>query len=191
VVDGVNNLGGKMETLSSRLGVSESSLVRMLTGWNGKAYTFPMFDGQGNMCGVRLRSVEGKKWSVKGSRNGIFWPLDVSQFNSTPLFVCEGPTDTAAVLDLGFDAIGRPNALGGRQYIVEWLSVSRRDIICVVDRDYPSMRGALDLAQAARQYTVSFSLLAPPPGYKDIRAWANGGATQQDLWDALKNELGQ
>jgi hypothetical protein len=184
-VSGVDNLGARIRKISRSLGLSENSLKRLMVGWHEGAYCFPMYNGHGSMCGMRLRSPSGKKWCIKGSTNGLFWPLEVDQFSDTMIFVCEGPTDTAAMLDLGFNAIGRPDALSGLNYVVEWLSVSRREIVHVCDRDEVSVRGAVALGKAVKPFCPAFHLLMPPAKYKDIRAWKIGGATKEDILCAM------
>ncbi len=93
--------------VSADLGLSLSSLKRLGAGWNGKAVTFPMWNGHRKVVGIRVRSQRGK-WCVPGSHNGLFWPDGVLTGGSL-LLLPEGPTSCAACLDLGYDAIGRPN----------------------------------------------------------------------------------
>ena len=93
--------------LGRSLGVTAASLNRLGVGWDGKAFCFPMSDERMRIIGIRRRLGNGRKLCVTGSRNGLFIPSGLS--NDKPLMVCEGPTDTAAALDLGFEAVGRPN----------------------------------------------------------------------------------
>ena len=75
----------------------------------GAMLAFPMHDGHGDVCGIRTRLADGSKRAVTGSRAGVFLttvPMDV------PAVVCEGPTDAAAALALGFEPIGRPSCAG-------------------------------------------------------------------------------
>jgi hypothetical protein len=97
----------RLHALAGSLGVSAGSLQRLRTGWDGRAYAFPMSDASGRVVGIRRRFVNGGKASVKGSRTGLSIPLDLTGVG--PLLLCEGPTDTGAALDLGFDALGRPS----------------------------------------------------------------------------------
>jgi len=61
----------------------------------------------GKIIGIRRRLPNGRKISLTSSKTGLFIPADLSPEGL--LLICEGPTDTAAALDLGFAAIGRPN----------------------------------------------------------------------------------
>ena len=89
-----------------------------------------MRNGAGEVVGVRLRKSDGKKLSIKGSKEGLFIPTGLKPCDR--LLIGEGPTDTAALLDLGFEAVGRPSCTGGgrllpelvrRRGLVEWFGV--------------------------------------------------------------------
>ncbi len=89
--------------LAESLVVSRDSLSRLSVGWgyfnNRFAYTFPMRDEANTVIGMRLRTLQGLKWAVAGSFNAIFIPRKLPC--SGPIYVVEGPTDTAAMLTLG------------------------------------------------------------------------------------------
>ncbi len=176
----------RAEVLGLQLGLSYKSLKRLLVGWlpEHSAWTFPMWDGKGRMIGIRLRGLNNQKWSITGSFNGIFWPTTVSRKATTRLIICEGPTDCAALLDLGFDAIGRPSNLAGTKYILEFLEGARRDVVIMADNDTKSRatwEGAIKLADVIKPLTASLNVLVPPSDYKDIRGWYQGGGTHEDL----------
>src|SRR5690606_9675141 len=91
----------RLTRLAESLGLSIESLQRLGVGWAARhrAYTFPMRRGDGTICGIRLRSPDGRKYSVRGSKQGLFIPDGIDATDR--LLVAEGPTDTAAVLDWG------------------------------------------------------------------------------------------
>lgn len=182
--------------LADELGVSIRSLERLDAGWNGQAYTFPMRDAQERIIGIRLRSTKGK-WAVPGSRNGLFWPEGVYSASDWLLVICEGPTDCAALLDMGFDAIGRPGCLGGVDLIVEFLKGLRRDVAIMADRDeakerpdgsvwYPGQEGAKRLSKAILPIARSVRVIKPP-FCKDVREWRRAGATREVVESVLNN----
>ena len=112
----------RLKALAMLLGVSMESLTRLGVGWDGRAFTFPMTGFNAQVVGIRRRFPSGRKLSVRGGREGLFVPPGVGfrdpflgddGTNFEPLYVCEGPTDTAALLDLGFSALGRPSCRGG------------------------------------------------------------------------------
>lgn len=195
--DYVENLtGSSLETLAHWLGVSVRSLVRLDIGWNGQGYTFPMRDGRERIIGIRVRGSRGK-WCVKGSHNGLFWPEGVYSGSDYPLILCEGESDCAALLTMGFDAIGRPGCLGSVEHIVEFLRGRRRDVIIMADKDspkkrpdgsvwYPGQEGAVRLLRAVRPLVRSVKIVKPP-FHKDVRAWLNAGATKQTVEAVIQN----
>jgi len=173
--------------LAKELGVSVTSLERLWAGYNGKSYTFPMRNAKGAVIGIRTRDDYGKR-CIKGSKTGLFIPR--SLLSPSRLFICEGPTDTAAMLDLGFSAIGRPSCSGGVDMICLFVERSYvKEVIIVADRDeakyrpdgttwHPGMDGAKRLAGKLKQVIRKIKIIRPPR-HKDIRQWYNNGATHE------------
>lgn len=185
-----------MSKLCNRLGVSEESLRRLNVGWNGKCYTFPMRDGWHRFVGIRLRSRTGK-FAVRGSKNALFWPIGVGANSKNILFICEGPTDTAAMLDLGFDAIGRASCNTGKDYIIQAISDYDRQVVIMADKDepkkrpdgsinYPGIEGAMKLAEEIKPVVRSVRVIKPPK-HKDMRAWLQAGATKAKVMLLVDN----
>jgi hypothetical protein len=183
--------------LSAQLGVSVGSLCRLHVGWSwrDRAFTFPMADSECNYRGIRLRSITGHKWSVSGGREGLFIP-SISDGPSAPfdgpglLMICEGPTDCAALIDLGFSAIGRPNCTGGNPILLGLLladsSFTPREVVIVADDDVPGQRGAWRLATTLVSYVPSVRCITPPAGVKDARQWKRAGATRDDVLQVIE-----
>ncbi len=180
-----------MYPLIEQLGVSTESLCALFTGWleDHKAFTFPMWTPGGELCGFRLRNWEGKKWSLPGSKNGLFWPGSVGRDVSDALMITEGPTDCAAALDMEFKAIGKFSALGGRDQVVEFCSYSwRKAVVIVADndsKDNVGMRGALALASDLRGLCEVVRVIRPPLEFKDLREWYFAGARRDDILGLL------
>lgn len=173
-----------MERLARNLGVSIDVLLRLYAGWSTEhcAYTFPMTNVVGSILGVRLRGRTGRKWSVRGGREGLFIPSTEAKEPADQLLICEGPTDTAALLDLGFDVVGRPSCTGGVKLIVELLKDRHPEEVAIVaDADTPGLRGANNLAAVLAAYVRSVRVLTPPNGIKDARDWRQEGATRQEV----------
>ena len=126
-------------------GCSTDALRRLgaITSPDGHLWV-PMFDDLRRLIGILVRAQDGKKWAITGSHNGLFIP-DNWRHSADPLLVCEGPTDTAAALDLGYDAIGRPSCNGGRAFLVKMCVA--RDVVIVEDNDKPGQDGAERLAE--------------------------------------------
>jgi len=163
--------------LADSLGVNTNALVQLRTGTDGQALTFPMTDATGRTVGIRLRFPSGKKLSAKGGREGLFVPTD-PQLDGA-LYVCEGPSDTAALLTLDLPAIGRPSCLGA---VSATCAIARgRDVVIVADSDEPGQNGARRLARQLALYCPSARILTPPRNIKDARDWLRAGATRASI----------
>ena len=168
----------EVERLAATLGVSPGSLSRLGIVWVAPrhAWGFPMRDAAQQVIGFRLRTKSGFKFAVNGSQNGLFWPEELS--GAGPLLICEGPTDTAALLDLGYDAIGRPSCTGAVELVIAVVEhLRRRDAVIVADTDGPGINGAHRLAQALTEAGHRPKVIRPLQG-KDARAWVQAGATR-------------
>ena len=162
---------GQITELSRSLGVSVKSLRRLNIGWDGEAYTFPMRSEKRKIIGVRRRFMDGRKFAVRGSTNALFIADGLSEAGE--LFICEGPTDCAAALDLGFDAIGRPNCDSRIDMTVQF--AKGRKVTVVSDRDKPGIEGAKKLARRLIKHCPEVMIMVPPEGIKDLRQWKNSG----------------
>jgi hypothetical protein len=168
----------EVERLAAGLGVSLDSLRRLGVAWAAphRAWAFPMCNAAHETIGIRLRTESGRKWAITGSRNGLFWPDAL--VGTGPLLLAEGPTDVAALLDLGFASIGRPSCAGTIEAVVEVVQrLRRRDVVVVADADGPGMDGANRLAQALTDAGHCPKVIRPLQG-KDARAWVQAGATR-------------
>lgn len=168
--------------LALRLGVSENSLARLncIYAREHNAWAFPMRDGYGELVGIRLRNDRGDKWAIKGSHQGIFLPFTDPQ---EICIICEGPTDTAAALSMGFFAIGRPSCSGGVQYVrtaIRRFGVRRA--IIMSDNDEPGMKGAFALAEFLP--IPSCILLLP---CKDLRQMLCHGGTKETIMNMVES----
>ena len=188
-----------MEGACALFGVSAMALDELLIGWSTEknAHTFPMKDGRGNIIGIRLRTLDGYKFSVPGSKNGLFLPLSVKADSDELFFIGEGPTDTAAMLDLGLSPIGRASCGTGFQYIKEMIERCNRQVVIFADKDeakftpdgkkfFPGYDGGLRLARSIKPFVSSVRLIKPPVK-KDIRAWYQAGCTRAAVLALVKN----
>lgn len=180
--------------LAATLGVKEIPLrmLKPVYAQEHRAWAFVMRDGYNNMIGIRLRSINGDKWAVPGSHAGIFLPQ--CEITRTVL-ICEGPTDTAAGLSLGYFSIGRPSCSGGVPHIcnaVKRLGITRAVIVADNDPDRevkgktipsPGLNGA---AMLAKYLPIPSATLVLPT--KDIREFVKMGGTSE-LLDCMINSL--
>ncbi len=99
-----------LSNLAKRLGVSIEALRSIGTGWNPEleCWTFPEHNGKGQVCGIMKRYKNDSKKTVKGSKRGLTlsngWDKGLGV-----LHICEGASDTAALLSRGLKAIGIPS----------------------------------------------------------------------------------
>jgi len=182
--------------LSSHLGVTASSLERLQVGWTGDAYSFPMRNEDGIVTGITLRGKDGRKWSVTGGHAGVYWPIGVEATSRDTLFLPEGPTDCAAMLDVGCEAIGRYSNMAGLDILAGILQQRRRRLVVfVADNDeaktrpdgttfYPGIDGARALASKLKRLADCTKILMPPR-HKDIRQWKATGTLSMDVLRVL------
>lgn len=168
---------------AASLGVATPSLVAVGAAWSPPhaAWAFPMCDGYGNVVGIRLRNERGK-FAVRGSRQGIFLANVPAQ---KTLFVCEGPTDTAAAVELRLFAVGRPNCCCGGPEIKIYArqhAVSR--VVIISDNDKPGLDGA---RKVGGELKLPFAVYVPPA--KDVREFVRLGGTRAMIENTLKGTL--
>lgn len=171
----------QVEEFANDLGLSSQSLYQLGIGWapEHRAFAFPMFDENGKTIGIRLRNKKGEKWAVKGSHNGLFVPDKPTQKRA---FICEGPTDTAACLSMGFFAIGRACCTGFEEALCLLLRRFKiPECILVLDNDGPGVRGAAKLISLLK---IPFRRFVPPA--KDMREFLCSGGSEPVVEMMLK-----
>jgi hypothetical protein len=155
--------------------------MRLGIGWSGelRAWSFPMTDAAGTVLGIRLRGQDGSKFAVRGGKEGLFLPAGLPPEGGRRL-VCEGPTDAAALVDMGFHSVvGRPSCIGGIKLVTEL--VRRRkteEVVIVADGDVPGRRGADSLASVLLVFVTVVRVIQPPDGIKDARDWLRAGGNR-------------
>lgn len=189
----------KLHTFAQKLGLPESALralgIGLATGadldlvgvrWASHAWTFPMRDHEGHITGLRLRLPGGRKLAVRGSQQGLFLPTGPLD-EPDQLYVAEGETDTAALIALGLDVIGRPGCGSGRSLVTRYVRVRQpAAVVVVADRDDVGRRGAVDLAAHLRLVCGSVRVVTPPPRFKDAREWVCSGARSDEVQGAVR-----
>ena len=176
----------RLARLSDLLGIEEEALTSHWIGYSGskKGFTFPMFRAKFQVLGIRIRQDGGKKFAVKGSKEGLFIPREFYK-DKRPVVVCEGPTDAACCTSFDFRTVGRPSCLGGQKLLVELLEDEH---VCILaDSDGPGQTGAQKLAEALFRKSKSVSVATPPA--KDLREWKNQGCQRQDLLQLIRGAV--
>ena len=170
-----------LDEWSERLSIPSSFLMFMGATTACGMLCFPMRDGTGKICGIRTRDPDGAKRAITGSRAGVFIP-GVHDANRETV-ICEGPTDAAAAMALGFEPIGRPSCTGSERQVVDtcrrW-GIER--LTLCADADGPGIAGAKKLGDVLQAAKIGVRLVTPF-GHKDLRDWFKAGATR-DMVDA-------
>lgn len=202
--------------LETGLGVSLDALARLCVGWvsareleqldtrckSTGAWTFPMREPGGKIVGIRLRTPDAFKYAVNGSHAGLFIPRHVQLRETVAL--CEGPTTCAALLTLGFNAIGRPSCTGGNEYVLSLLRKFKPSLTVVFGENddakplpggkvfYPGQDGARELLKRVQSARFPACMVLPVAG-KDARDWLKAGATkavvEYEIQDALRMKV--
>jgi hypothetical protein len=208
----------RLAAFARRMGLSAASLARLGCGWadgvpmwrqrHGAerplyAWAFPMRDDLLRITGLRLRGEDDRKFSFTGGHEGLFVPENLT--GDGPLLLPEGPTSCAACLDLGYEAIGRPNDAGGVRLLSALLgrrfgqSKRRRDLVVVADNDppkhrpdgtvfYPGQDGAERVAGELAAAGWHVKVIQPTrPDTNDVRDWLRAGATRPVVDCVIRN----
>jgi len=191
------------KNLALQLGVTCQSLEELVVGYgvdyDGSEWaSFPSRGENGHITGVVRRYNNGLKKTVAGTSNaGVFCKQWWWIGNGT-VYIVEGPSDVAAMLDAGLCVLGRPSNIGGTQVLTQYLKRRQPKRIVVIGEndEKPERRGEVDscpkscngcsycfpgaygaIATASRLSKVlsqKVETIMPPNGYKDVREWWNG-----------------
>lgn len=182
----------EIDELAGRLGVEEESLRLLNVGYMAgrDAWSFPMLRWSKRLTGIRLRprSNASKKFSMKGSKNGLFIPNNLKI--SEPIFVTEGESDTAALLSCGLNTVGRVGAHGGGRLLGDMLGKDSTVVVCL-DRDGAGYKGGYQLSKYLSFYCKDVKIMATPLKYNDMRDWYHGEGKDEIRIAALQLLGGQ
>ena len=167
--------------LAKELGIPVMGLIALEVGWNhsDRRWSFPEKDAAGKVIGISTRFEDGSKKRLTGGKAGLTYACQWNN-GSGPVFLVEGGSDTATLIGIGHNVVGRPSNLGGVALLTELLADVRegQDIIVIGERDekpdgrWPGKEGAIKTARQLADglnRTVYWSL--PPDNAKDSRAW--------------------
>lgn len=173
------------ERLAGLLGITSDALDQADFAYcrSREAWAIPMRDHLGEICGLRYRSEDGRKWAHRGSQSGLFWPHSIGNQDRGTWYIAEGPTDVAALLQLGLPAIGKPSATGGLQDLRQLIYEGRlRDVVIVADSDIPGKQGAEKTAAAIMSACRTVKIVTAMP-FKDIREGVASGRITKEVLD--------
>ena len=154
--------------LAKKWDVSPAVISELGIGWDGFAHTIPMYNLD-KIIGIQRQFTAGYKCMVSGSQLGLIVPM--TMYGGNILFMPEGASDLAVLLDMGYHGIARPNALVGKELIYNWLHRFNPiyDLIVIVaDNDEAGTIGAEELRNYIdSEYTRT--KIVHPSSQKDIR----------------------
>jgi hypothetical protein len=133
-----------LSLLGSILGVSAQSLIVLAVGWSREhgAWSFPMREYNGRVIGIRLRTPSGRKFSVRGGREGLFVPEALVGIGRGELPVCEDRPTWRLSWTSAFVQSGDRLAWAASNILSSWRERLRPpEIVIVADRDEPGQRG--------------------------------------------------
>lgn len=153
-----NNMGVSEKTLQKfNLAVNEVGLTHRLL--------IPMYQGK-DIVGIQEQWVDKKNKRVKKSQKHSSMGWFVPQLNwdtRKPLYILEGFSDTATIIDMGLQAIGRYNAKAKIKPLDGTELFSSKIIIS--DNNDVGKEGS----EALKKKLQGASVLLLPPEYEDIR----------------------
>lgn len=161
--------------LATQLNVSIKSIDKWDIGFDGQAYTIPMYredlpeySSEDGICGVQRRFSGGDKRSISGSRLGYMYPYNVTE---STLFICEGFSDAISIWDLGFDSIARPNChyIDGIVDVLYEIDAIDIPIVIIPDNDEVGIQGANELRKKIQRFIDYDCTVFKFDGAKDIR----------------------
>lgn len=167
------------QELASTLGVDVMAVAVYEVGWDEaqQSWTFPMRDSMGKVIGIKLRDRHGNKKAIPGSKLGLF--RQPSDENLSQKMICEGESDTLAGASKGYNCAGVPGAGNCAALAAEWCR--GEEVVVMQDNDEAGKAGAETIAIECAKTSPVVRLAAPPQGFKDLRAWVNNGAGQEEI----------
>ena len=186
--------------IAAELRLPAASLDRLGVGRSAHylAWAFPMRDADARVVGIRLRRYGTRdKFSVSGSRDGLFYDPDVEPAETVAdgvrgreLVVCEGATDCAAGYALGLPCVGRSSCGTGADALRGLCGrLGVRRVTIVTDYDEPKRRPdgsyyqpGIDGARALGRALGRCWRIVTPVGAKDLRDWYYSGLTTDAFW---------
>lgn len=186
--------------LADSLGVSRRSLELLGVGLgkdhNGEEWaSFPSRGIDGEVVGITRRYEDGSKKTLAGTSNsGVFCRKYWWDATET-VYIVEGASDVAAMIDANMSVLGRPSNIGGIQVLTKYLQRHRpKRIIVLGENDFkpdrrgqiescppdckgcaycfPGMYGMVSVAvRLSGTLGVNVETMLPPEGIKDARQW--------------------
>jgi hypothetical protein len=161
--------------LSKQLGVSVAAIEKFGVRWVYDHWLIPMYNSKGQICGIQFRFKNGDKKAQKHSKQGIFKPTIKFDTNK-PLYITEGFSDTAVMVEMGFQAIGKFNALHKLNKETTRQINKFSKVFIISDTDECGLKGSMEL-----QKKVPNSLIIKPVHTTGTTHWYHKDIREQML----------
>jgi hypothetical protein len=180
--------------------LTEATICERGIGWDGSAFTFPIYDAQGELVNLVRRpwpnAEPGRKYiSLPGRtrhNGGIQLYPDMPPGGRAvrgPLLLCEGLLD--ALLGRQYDLRTVTSSQGVNTFLPEWLPLfaGRSVAVCFDVGAEKVMVGRVRTlcAAGAKAWPVRMRLLLPDGG-KDLSDFLTGGGTGQEVKEEIRRE---
>lgn len=176
--------------LATEWDVPSSLLIDSGLGWDGEAYTIPMYNDFLNITGIQRRFPNGNKRMVEGSKLGIFLGWNINRWpeqGCSPFVICEGYSDTITATYYGYYSIGRPSCGTGIDDTLNVLKLfNRKNVVIIADPDEVGQWGAELLLRTLFEKNIKSSIILPPAGIKDLREWKTKGLTKEQFDEHIR-----
>ena len=97
-----------------------------------------------------------------------------------PYLVVEGASDVLAAYGLGFNAVGKPSAMGGISLLSTLLA--GKNAVIIGEHDSGAGKQGMEITFTKLQkFCKQVSKIMPPTGIKALRDWVAHGVTQEEL----------
>lgn len=186
--------------LAKSLGVLVGSLEDLGVGvgydYDGREWaSFPSRGVNGEIVGITRRYQDGSKKTLAGTSNaGVFCKPYWWVGNGT-VYIVEGPSDVAAMIDASLCALGRPSNIGGIAVLTAYLRRhDQKRVVVLGENDakperrgtvqqcpkncggcpwcWPGRWGAVTTAnKLSRALKRRVEIIMPPDEFKDVRKW--------------------
>lgn len=176
--------------------LTEATICERGIGWDGSAFTFPIYDAQDKLVNLVRRpwpnAEPGRKYiSLPGrTRHNGGIQLYPDMPPGGPVLLCEGLLDALLVRQYGLGAV--TSSQGVNTFLDEWLPLfeGRRVAVCFdvgAEKVMVARVRALAAAGAAEAWPVRIGRLLPKGG-KDLSDYLTGSGTRQELLELIDRE---
>jgi hypothetical protein len=155
--------------------ISPYNMSLLQWGWDDELScdTFPMRNERDEITGIHRRWKNGNKGML--GNLGLFIPR-LNWKHDEPLYITEGVSDLAVILEMNRQGIGRPNANSCVEMLIQWLCLHgwKGEIILIADNDQTGQDGAEELYRQLYNVPLeeggkAFSIEMRTPPTKDLR----------------------